>query len=191
MCLQEDLRRAGIDPAPLRRVGDRGMAENVAALQRGEIDAIQVFEPFIETLLTERAAHLWYAAAERGPTSYTTFYAPRPLLETRRDELRRMVRAVYRVQKWVAAAEPETIAEVVASFFPDLERPYLAGALARYQRLGIWGRNPRLPRGGYQRLAAGLVSGGLVRAAASYEQAVDNSLAEEVVADDPPPIRVG
>ena len=191
MCLQEDLRRDGIDPARLRRIGDRGMAENAAALRRGDVDAIQVFEPFIETLLAERAAHIWYAAATRGPASYTTFYAARPLLETRRAELRRMVRAVYRVQKWVAAAEPETMAEVVASFFPELEPPHLVGALARYKRLGIWGRNPRLPRGGYQRLAAGLVSGGLVRAAASYEEAVDNSLAEEVIADDPPPIRVG
>jgi len=36
MCLREDLRRAGIAPADLARVADRTMADNVAALRRGE-----------------------------------------------------------------------------------------------------------------------------------------------------------
>jgi hypothetical protein len=45
-----------------------------------------------------------------------------------------------------------------------------------------------LPRAGYDRLKAGLVSGGFVRTGAPFEQAVDNSLAEEVVREDPPPL---
>ena len=50
MCLQEDLRRAGLAPAALTRVADRTMAENVAALRRGEVDVVQVFEPFAAAL---------------------------------------------------------------------------------------------------------------------------------------------
>ena len=61
-------------------------------------------------------------------------------------------------------------------------------AVARYRELGIWGRNPILPRTGYDRLKAGLVSGGFVKQGALFEQAVDNSLAEEVVREDPPPL---
>ena len=49
----------------------------------------------------------------------------------------------------------------------------------------LWGRDPILPRAGYQRLVAGLVSGGFVRGTA-FETAVDNSLAEQAVAADPP-----
>jgi hypothetical protein len=55
----------------------------------------------------------------------------------------------------------------------------------RYKALGLWGRDPRLPRSGYERLRAGLVSGGLVSTGAPYETAVDNSLAELVIAEDP------
>src|SRR6266478_393955 len=36
LCLQEDLRRAGLDPDALPRLADRTMGENVAALRRGE-----------------------------------------------------------------------------------------------------------------------------------------------------------
>src|ERR1700733_14041830 len=91
LCLQEDLRRAGIAPGRVDRIGDRGMADNVAALRAGEVDVVQVFEPFVSALVAEGAGHVWYAAARRGPTSYTTFYARRGLLTTRREELRRMV----------------------------------------------------------------------------------------------------
>ena len=45
-----------------------------------------------------------------------------------------------------------------------------------------------LPRDGYDRLKAGLVSGGFVRAGTPYDTAVDNSLAEAAVAANPPPV---
>jgi NitT/TauT family transport system substrate-binding protein len=186
MCLQEDLRRAGIAPSDLTRVADRTMADNAAALRRGEVDVVQVFEPFAAELLADGAGHLWHAQASRGATSYTTFYARRGLLSARRDELHRMVRAIYRTQKWVAAADGAAIAAAIGRYFPDVSAAILADACARYKSLGIWGGDPRLPRVGYDRLRASLVSGGFVSTGTPYEVAVDNSLADAVVAEDPP-----
>jgi NitT/TauT family transport system substrate-binding protein len=186
MCLQEDLRRAGIDPAALGRVADAGMADNVAALRRGNLDVVQVFEPFAATLLADGVGHLWYAQASRGPTSYTTFYAHRALLNERRNELLCMVRAIYRTQKWLAAADGEAIAVAIARYFEDVPAAMRVDACKRYKSLGIWGGDPRLPRIGYERLRASLVSGGFVSPGAPYELAVDNSLAERVIAEDPP-----
>src|SRR5437763_3852217 len=48
LCLEGDLRDAGIDPARLDRIIGRGMAENVAALRDGSLDVAQMFEPFVE-----------------------------------------------------------------------------------------------------------------------------------------------
>ena len=189
MCLQEDLRRAGIIPSHLTRVADGSMADNVAALRRGEVDVVQVFEPFASTLLEDGTGHVWYAQASRGPTSYTTFYARRSLLEARRDELRRMVRAIYRTQKWVAAADGGAIADAIARYFQDVPPAILAASCTRYKSLGIWGSDPRLPRVGYDRLRASLVSGGFVSPGTDYAVAVDNSLADSVVAEDPPPLQ--
>jgi NitT/TauT family transport system substrate-binding protein len=188
LCLQEDLRRAGLDPDALPRIADRTMAENVVALRQGEVDVVQLFEPFAEELIAAGAGHLWHAAADRGPTAYTSFYARRSVLAARRDEMKKLVRGLYRTQKWLHLQSPKTLADAVQSFFPAVPPTLLRAAVARYQALGIWGRNPILPRGGYDRLKAGLVSGHFVNGGAPYEQAVDNSLAEEVVREDPPPL---
>jgi NitT/TauT family transport system substrate-binding protein len=186
MCLQEDMRRAGLDPAKLDRVADRSMASNAGALRRGEVDVVQLFQPFVEELIEAGAGHIWHAAAERGPTSYTTLYARRALLTERCEECERMVRAIYRTLKWVHAGTVAQLAEAIADYFPDVPPQRLAKALDRYKALGLWGRDPRLPRSGYERLRAGLVSGGLVKAGAPYETAVDNRLAELVIRENPP-----
>ena len=188
MCLQHDLSGAGVDPAQLQRVANRGMTDNCAALRRGELDLVQVFEPFASELVTDRAGHIWYAAADRGPTCYTTFYTRREVLRDRRNELRRLVRAMYRVQKWLKTASGAGIAGAISGYFPAVRPAILEAACTRYLALGIWGRDPRLPRGGYDRLRAGLVSGGLVDPGTPYDTAVDNSIAAAVIAEDPPPL---
>ncbi|HEU0060639.1 MAG TPA: ABC transporter substrate-binding protein [Hyphomicrobiaceae bacterium] len=188
MCLQEDLRRGGVDPGRLERVGDRSMAENCEALRRGDVDVVQLFQPFVESLVEDGAGHIWSAAADRGPTSYTTLYGRRGLLATRRADCEGMVRAIYRTLKWVHAGDGSRLAAAIADYFPGLPEPRLARALDRYLSLGIWGRDPRLPRSGFERLRAGLISGGLLATGATYERLVDNSLAEGVIEQDPPPL---
>src|SRR3954447_15996812 len=187
LCLQEDLRRAGVDPATLNRVADRTMPENMAALRAGALDVVQLFQPLAEELIASGQGHLWYAAATRGPCSYTSFYARHGTIAAKRDDMLKLVRALYRTQKWLHLQTQDTLAEIVAPYFPDAPRPLLAAALRRYYDLGIWGRDPILPRAGYERLVAGLVSGGFVRGT-PFATAVDNSLAEQAVADDPPPL---
>ena len=185
MCLQEDLRRAGIAPASLTRKTDGSMADNIEALRAGTLDVVQVFEPFVSALQADSAGHVWYAAASRGPTSYTTFYARRGLLTARRDELLRMVRAIHRTLRWVASADGGAIADAIAAYFPDVPPPVLVASCTRYKQLGIWGRDPVLPREGYDRLRSSLVSGGFVSGGVPFEVAVDNSMAKAVLANRP------
>jgi NitT/TauT family transport system substrate-binding protein len=186
MCLQDDVRRTGLDPDKLTRVTDRTMAENEAALRAGETDVIQVFQPYAENLLSDEAGHIWYVAADRGPCSYTTFYTTRSTLDARRDEFLRMTRAMYRTQKWLHAHSAADIAAQVAQFFPDMPPKILEGLIGRYLGTGIWGRNPILPRAGFERLRDAMFSGGFISREIPYEECVELSLAEAVVAEDPP-----
>jgi NitT/TauT family transport system substrate-binding protein len=188
LCLQHDLRLAGIDPSTVTRIIGQTMQRNVEALKAGEVDVIQVFEPFPSLLLADGAAHVWYVAAERGPTSYTTFYARRGLITARRDELMRMVRAIQRTETWVASVPGAEIAGAVSSYFTDVPLPILEMACSRYKALGIWNDTPLLPRSGYDRLRDGLVSGGFVSPGATFETAVDNSLSEAVIGERLPPL---
>ena len=186
LCLQEDLRRAGLDPSQVTRIEGNTMAQNEAALRAGEADVIQVFQPFPEQLVAEGAGHIWYAAATRGATSYTTLSTLRPTLDAKRDQMMQMTRALYRTQKWLHKTANADIAAAIAAFFPDMPQEMLTACISRYKALGLWGVNPILPRDGFDRLQASGHSGGLFKTGASYETCVDNSLAEEVIAADPP-----
>ncbi len=185
LCLQEDVRRAGFDPDALARVADQSMVENAYALRHNEIDVVQLFQPLAEELIASGEGHLWYAAADRGLCSYTSFYTRHSILQAKREEMLGLVRGLYRTQKWLHRVHPGTLANVIKPYFPALPHALLVASLVRYSALGIWGRDPILPRAGYERLKAGLVSGGFAKGT-PYETAVDNSLAEQIVREDPP-----
>jgi NitT/TauT family transport system substrate-binding protein len=120
LCLQHDLRLAGLDPARIGRVADRSMSENLAALGAGEIDVMQAFQPFVEQAVEAGVGHIWYAAASRGLTAYTSLYTTRQCLARDPESLLRMTRAMYRTQQWIASHSAAELAGRVASFFPDL-----------------------------------------------------------------------
>lgn len=183
LCLQEDLRQAGLDPDRLDRIGDRTMAENLAALRDGRLDAAQFFEPAVEAALASGSGHLWHAASDRGRTTYTAFVTTRDRLRHDPEPLLRMVRAIYRTQQWVQSRSAPEIAARIAAFFPALEPPVLARALARYQAQRVWGADPVLPEDGFDRLRRGLVSGGFIGRPPAYRACVDNRLALRVVAE--------
>lgn len=182
LCLQEDLRQAGVDPGRLDRIADRTMEENLKALSAGEIAAAQFFEPFVEEALGGGVGHLWHQASRRGRTSYTAFIAMRARLAADPEPLLRMVRAIGRAQHWIAQSEPAAIAAALAPFFAALDRGVMARALARYAGQGVWGRDPVLPQDGFERLRAGLLSGGFVRRAVPFAECVDNRLAAQAIA---------
>ena len=186
MCLQEDLRRAGIDPASLNRNPERSMPENVEALANDKADVIQLFQPFAEQVLSSGAGHLWYAQAARGYCTYTTLYATKDMIASQPDDMHRMTRAMYRCQKWIHAVQPSEIASAVAEFFPDISADILSAAAARYVELGVWGKDPHLPREGFERLRDSLVSGGLISIRPEFEDCVENQFADAVIAEDPP-----
>ena len=181
LCLQQDLREAGLEPDRLDRIGDRSMAENLAALRAGELDAVQLFEPVLEEALASGGGHLWHAASSRGRTTYTAFVTTRDRLVRDAEPLLAMVRAIHRTQIWLHANRASTIAAAIASYFPALDRDVLTGALARYQAQGVWGGDPVLHEAGFERLRRGLMSSGFVTRCVAFADCVDNSLARQAI----------
>lgn len=188
ICLQYDLRRAGIDPSAVKHAPGRTMAENAAALSAGEVDLIQVFEPYARKLIDEGAGHVWYAAASRGPTSYTTLNTTRGFIERNPDAVLRITRAMYRTLKWIAARDGRDLAEVIARYFPDVPVPVLAACCNDYKSLGLWNRAPVLKHEGLEWLRDAMLAAGAIRTRFAYEDCVDMRFAEQVVREDPPAI---
>ncbi len=111
---------AGHRSRRLDRVADRPMADNFSALCDGRLDVVQVFEPFASMAVQQGAGDILYAASTRGPTVYTSFIATRDGIARNRAAFLAMVRAVRRMQDWLAAQGGEALAEVVAPYYPAL-----------------------------------------------------------------------
>jgi NitT/TauT family transport system substrate-binding protein len=181
LCLEQDLRDAGVDPGAMPRIAGRTMPENVAALAAGSLDVAQLFEPFVEEAVG-RGGHIWYPASARGRTSYTAFVTHRDRLAADPEPFRRMARAIYRTQRWVHAEPPETLAAAIADYFPALDRGVLTRALGRYKEQGVWGHDPVLPEAGFDRLRRALLGSGFLSRAVPFADCVDNRVAEEAIA---------
>lgn len=181
VCLQDDLRRAGVDPAKVDRITDQDMAENEAALREGRVDAVQVFQPYAERLVSTGAGYVWNAAADRGLTAYTTLVTRRGILVDRADELARMIRGMDATLKWLAVTPSLEIADSVQSFFPDVPRDLFAACIDRYRALELWGRDPVVRRAGYDRLHAAMRSSGILSRDIAFEDVVDTKLATHAI----------
>ena len=179
LCLQHDLRLQGVDPARIDRVADRTMADNLEALRRGELDVVQMFEPYVSMASRAGAGEVLYAASSRGPTVYTTFLASRDSIRRNRAAFDAMVRAIRRSLAWVAEHSGEELADAVASYYPHVARELLASSLQRYHDANLWARTPELSRQGFARLADSMKSGGFISRLHAYEDCVDQSFATE------------
>ncbi|HVZ07426.1 ABC transporter substrate-binding protein [Rhodopila sp.] len=182
LCLQDDIRRDGADPALVPRIAGGTMAGNAQALRDGAVDAVQLFQPYAEELLASGAGHLWYAAASRGLTAYTTLNTRRSVIATRRDELLAMVRGMRRTLRWIRATPGAGIARTLHGYFPDLSPALFAAAIDRYKALDLYGPDPLIRREGFDRLVAAMRSGGALKRDIPFSACVDTSLAEEALA---------
>jgi NitT/TauT family transport system substrate-binding protein len=183
ICLQHDLRRAGIAPSTVKLDRGRTMAENAAALRAGTADVIQVFEPYAQDLVDDGAGHVWYAAASRGPTSYTSLNTTRNFIEREPETVLRLTRAIYRTLRWIAAHDGRALAEAISSYFPDMPAARLAACCDRYLSLGLWNRTPVLQREGLEWLRDAMLAAGAIGNCFAYEDCVDLRFAEQVLHD--------
>jgi len=185
LCLQHDLRLAGLNPANMDRIPDRSMPENLAALRAGDIDVMQAFQPFVEQAVEEGVGHVWYAAASRGLTAYTALYTTREVMARDPESLRRITRAMYRTQQWIAAHTAAELAACVAADFPDLSQTTLTHALARYTTLRLWNRTPMMQPEGLAWLEAACLSGEYIQHGVPYDHCVDMRFAAQVIQETP------
>jgi NitT/TauT family transport system substrate-binding protein len=176
MCLQQDLRDQGMDPAKLGRIADQPMTRNYVALKSGELDVMQTFEPFVSMAEKDGAGEILYAASTRGPTTYTAFVATRAACAKYGDEFAAMTRATAKMVTWLYANPAEELAKAVVTFFPDVAPDILARSLRRYRNAGLWSRETRLTPQGFARLAQSLHSGGFIGRMPDYDECVEPTL---------------
>jgi NitT/TauT family transport system substrate-binding protein len=180
-CLQYDLRLAGVELAHVPLAEGRSMGENVARLRAGEVEVIQVFQPYAQQIVNEGFGHVWYTAASRGPATYTTLNTTRAFIAREPDTVLNMTHAMYRTLQWIATHDGRELAMLVASYFPDMLASTRAACFEGYKASGIWNTNPIQQRAGFEWLREAMRACGAIRSAPAYETLADMRFAEQVV----------
>ncbi len=172
LCLQEDLRDRGLDPAQIDRVADRSMADNLQALAEARADVIQVFEPWVSAAETEGVGVPLHAGHERGYTAYTSFISTRAHLDRYDGPFRAMAKALCAFPDWLAAEGSAGLARVVRDFYPHVDSILLERSLRRYQKADLWSCRPEISRDGFARLARSMLHSGFIEKITPYETCV-------------------
>ena len=172
LCLQEDLRDAGLNPAEIAIVADQSMAQNLEGLDKGAIDVAQFFEPYVSLAQTQNIGHVIYASASRGMTAYTTFLSTAPLIEKNRIAFEAMASAIENIRDWINQAPPAEIARQVEFFYPHVDFEILTMCMARYQKLGLWTCQRTISEQGFNRLRQSMKNNGFISSLPSYESCV-------------------
>jgi len=188
ICLQQDLRVAGVDPAQVQLSAPRTMAENAALLRLGEVDVIQVFQPYARQLLDEGSGHRLYAAANRGLATYTTLNTTRDFIERHPETVLKMIRAMYRTLHWIGTHDGAALAKVVSEWFPELPEAILAACCTEYKALRVWNETPVMQRAGFDWLRDAMLASGDISRCIPFDECVDMRYAEQVVRESVAPI---
>jgi len=172
LCLQEDIREAGIDLSLIDIVPDQSMADNLAALAAEKISSAQFFEPYVSMAQMQGTGTVVYAAASRGPTAYTTFLSTEQSIQRNRDAFIGMTDAIEGIREWINSASPTEIVKVIKDFYPHVNADVMAMSMARYQRLGLWTCERKVSETGFKRLRQSMLHSGFISSEPSYESCV-------------------
>ena len=178
MTLQDDLSRAGIDPGLINRAKDSSMRDNTLAFKEGNLDVVQVFEPYAEELI-DAGGHIWHSFSKRGDIAFTTFYSTRDFVEKQRSACKALIRAMNTSLKRLHDTPECEIANIIGpKYFPELKVSSYENIIRRYKMAELWPKTTALPADAFVRLKASLLSGGLIKEDIPYNIVIDQELSD-------------
>ncbi len=158
---QEAMRMNGVNPdTDVKLVNNVAIPARVGSWLSGQNEYAIFTEPDASQLELDGKAFVLASIGETvGPADYTSFMATDKYIADNQAILQTWTDAIYRAQKWTAAAAAADIVQAVMPFFPGVSPQAMGVAVARYQRLKIWKSSPVIEPGPIQRFEDILVHG--------------------------------
>jgi NitT/TauT family transport system substrate-binding protein len=132
--------KAGVNPKDAAFIGVGTGLSAVAAIKRGEIDAIANLDPVISKLETDGDVVIMADTRTEAGTR-AIFYLKNDFIEKNPNTTQAIVTAFHKALTWIAAASPEDIAKAVPETYylgdRDLYVRAVKASLETYSRTGI------------------------------------------------------
>ncbi|GGE42693.1 ABC transporter substrate-binding protein [Agaricicola taiwanensis] len=143
------LAKEGVKPEEVAFIGVGGGATGVAAMQRGEIDAISNLDPVISTLARDNLITILADTRTEegtkkifgGNNPAAVLYTKQEFIENNPKTVQALVNGLYKALKWLDTATPEDVADTVPAQYHLNDRTlYLEAvknSLPTYSRTGV------------------------------------------------------
>jgi NitT/TauT family transport system substrate-binding protein len=158
---EEAMRMNGINPD-----SDVKLSNNIAVPARigswlaGQNQYAIFIEPDASQLQIDGNGYVLASiGATVGFADYTAFMATDKYLNDNPTIVQSWTDAIYRAQKWTAAASAADITQALVPFFPGISPQALSMAAGRYQKLKIWKTSPVIEPQAIERFQDILVNG--------------------------------
>ena len=150
---------------------DAGMDTMDKAFRSGTGDYIHQQGPAPQQLEHDGVGHVVASLADAiGPLAFSSLAATREWLAT--DEARRFTRAYRKARAWLIATPAAKVAEVEASFFPNIDREVLTQTIATYQKLGNWTPHVEITRPAFEVTLDAFEYSGLITKRHKYDDVI-------------------
>ncbi len=183
--LEEAMRLNGVNPdADVKLNNNVAVPARVGAWLAGQDQYAIFIEPDAAQLEIDGKAHfLASIGATVGPADYTVFMATDQYIKSHPDVLQSWTEAIYRGQKWTAAAQTADLVQLLSGFFPGVAKQALTLATERYQKLKIWKDTPVIEQKPMERFQDILVHGHVLEDAkrVKFSDLIINRFAEKAV----------
>jgi NitT/TauT family transport system substrate-binding protein len=142
--LEEAMRLNGLSPeTDVKLSNNVAVPARVGAWLAGQGQYAIFIEPDASQLeLDGKAYFLASIGATVGFADYTAFMATDKYIKDNPEVIQNWTDAIYRAQKWTAAAPAGDIVAAIQGFFPGVNPKALTAATERYQKLKIWKTSP-------------------------------------------------
>ena len=150
---------------------DAGMGAMDQAFRNGTGDYIHQQGPAPQQLEHDGVGHVVASLGDAiGPLAFSSLAATRRWLGT--DEAKRFTRAYRKARAWLIATPAAKVAEVEASFFPNIDRTVLTQTIATYQKLGNWTPHVEITRPAFEVTLDVFEYSGLITKRHKYEDVI-------------------
>ncbi len=182
--LEAILRDHGLDPeTDVDIVTNIAIPARVGAFMAGQGDFGTYFEPDVTAIEQAGKGYpVLNVGNALGKIDYTVFAATDSYIADNPGIVQGFTNAIAKAQQWVRTADPETVATVLAPYFPGVSEKVIAATVTRHRDAGIWKTSPLVTPEAIEALQELLIASGILKPdeTVAYESVVDASFAGAV-----------
>ncbi len=148
------------------------------------VDYTTMFEPTASEYVALGKGYIVASVGEAsGDVPYTAFSAQKSWLTKNNELAKAFLRAVLRGYKFMCENTPENVAKSLTKSFAGINEESIAAAVKSYLAIDAWSSTPAMKEADFNRLQDIMENAGTLSTRADYKLAVDNTIANELVAE--------